>query len=158
MRAAAVILMALAAAPGMATDYPAPGGGATAKVTAAAPPSCEAIVEISVGSAVVGKKSYVSSTHQDGSCVAHADWTPDAKFFVFSLGDSGGHQPWNASIVVFSRDKKQFIDLDIDQSEAITDPNFTLTALSGIEFETTKIPLDENSPKRRQLDLKSLVH
>ena len=155
MRAAVVLLLVSQAA--MAVDYLAPGGSTTARVVAASPTSCESIVEISSGSVNLGRQSYVSDDHDNGSCVAHASWTPDGKFFAFSLQNSGGHQPWNSVITVFSIEKKRFIDIDPGSQEAITDPAFTLSAPSRIDFEVTAIPLDGNRPLRRKIDLKSLL-
>jgi len=154
VRAAALILL-VAVRPILADDYAAPGGGLMAKVGTAAPPSCESVVEISAGSSVIGRESYASDNHDNGSCVAHAGWSPDSKFFVFSLQNSGGHQPWDSPIVVFSVEKKSFIDLE-DVDSAITDPNFTLSAPSLLEYEMTKLPVDENKPKRQRFDLKAL--
>ena len=155
MRKAAVLALLLAAGTIPADDYPAPDGGAVAKVTAATAASCESVVEISAGSTVIGTKSYASASHADGSCVVHAAWSPDSKFFVFSLSSSGGHQPWNSPIVAFAVAKKRFVDIEAIDA-AITDPNFTLTAPSLLEFETTKMPLEGNKPKRQKADLKYL--
>jgi hypothetical protein len=153
---AAALLLLLAAGSTIAADYTAPNGGLTARVMAAAPQSCESVVEISAGSSVIGAKSYASDNHEDGSCVAHAAWTADSKFFVFSLSNSGGHQPWNSPIVIFSVEKTKFTDIDVGDKEAITDPNFILSTPSRIEFETTKFPLEENTPERQRADLRNL--
>jgi|ERR1044071_9115189 hypothetical protein len=40
-------------------------------------------------------KSFVSRDGEHGYIVSRAAWTPDSRFFVFSVYSSGGHQPWN---------------------------------------------------------------
>lgn len=40
-------------------------------------------------------KSYLSDDGTHGFVVEKASWTPDSKFFVYSMSNSGGHQPWH---------------------------------------------------------------
>jgi len=42
---------------------------------------------------LLNSKSFASARGVDGYYVASAQWSPDSRFFVFSLSSSGGHSP-----------------------------------------------------------------
>jgi hypothetical protein len=48
-----------------------------------------------------------SARGTDGYYVAAAQWSPDSKYFVFSLISSGGHSPWSFPMKVYSVKKNQ---------------------------------------------------
>ena len=53
-------------------------------------------------------KDYASPRGFNGYYVVNAKWSPDSKFFVYSLSSSGGHSPWQFPIAVYSRGKNAF--------------------------------------------------
>jgi len=69
-----------------------------------------------------------SSDGEHGYIVDAAAWTPDSKYFVFSVESSGGHQPWAFPTYVFSRKTCAFVDLEKTTVGATTTPEFKLTA------------------------------
>ena len=76
---------------------------------------------------------YSSSDSEHGDGVAKAAWTPDGKYFVFSLVNSGGHQPYHTPTMFFSRQESQVCSLDDYLDEPIIGtPDFKLTAPNSI--------------------------
>jgi hypothetical protein len=57
-------------------------------------------------------KSYMSDDHEHGRGVLKAQWTPDAKFFVFSTVNSGGHQPWHFPTYYYSCLTNKIYEID----------------------------------------------
>jgi hypothetical protein len=53
-------------------------------------------------------KDYASPRGFNGYYVVSAKWSPDSKFFVYSMSSSGGHSPWQFPIAVYSRAKNRF--------------------------------------------------
>jgi hypothetical protein len=53
-------------------------------------------------------KDYASPRGFNGYYVVNAKWSPDSKFFVYSMSSSGGHSPWQFPIAVYSSAKKVF--------------------------------------------------
>jgi hypothetical protein len=53
-------------------------------------------------------KDYASPRGFNGYYVVNAKWSPDSKFFVYSMSSSGGHSPWQFPIFVYSRAKNVF--------------------------------------------------
>ncbi len=74
------------------------------------------------GEAVVGirgadgkllfKKDYSSPDAEHGQGVCFAAWTPDSQFFVYSLQNSDGHQPWARPTEFYSRRRHEVFNLD----------------------------------------------
>jgi len=92
---------------------------------------------------------YASSDGSHGFVVAKAQWTPDQRFFVYSMTSSGGHQPWHAPTEFVDRDNHQLCHLDDffgSSGVATTDfkliaPNTVLTALD-LEMRPVTTSLD----------------
>ena len=55
---------------------------------------------------------YSSADGSHGFVVAKAGWSPDAQYFVFSMGSSGGHSVMNAPTQFFSLKDKSLCSLD----------------------------------------------
>ena len=53
-------------------------------------------------------KDYSSPRGANGYYVHAAKWSPDSRFFVFSLVSSGGHSPWSYPMMVYSRQQNRF--------------------------------------------------
>jgi hypothetical protein len=86
-------------------------------------------------------ENYNSEDGDQGLFVEKASWTPDSKFFVYSMSSSGGHQPWRFPTFVVSTATFKVIRLDGDAISSVTDPGFTLLTpdifkASGLETET----------------------
>jgi hypothetical protein len=87
------------------------------------------------GGKVIFKKSFASPDGEHGFGVDRAAWTPDAQFFVFSGGSSGGHQPWHWPTYIYSRREKKLYLLD-DTIGPITTGEFSLKAPDVLETRT----------------------
>lgn len=71
--------------------------------------------------------SYSSPDGEHGWNVVHAAWTPDSKFFVYSLQSSGGHQAWHSPIKFYCRLDNKLRSLD-KRLGPVTDPKFSIEA------------------------------
>ena len=78
---------------------------------------------------------YSSKDGQHGFSVAKAAWTPDSRFFVYSLISSGGHQPWHTPTRFYDRDQGVLRSLDDYFPEGISKADFLLVAPNTIETE-----------------------
>ena len=83
--------------------YPSPDGTARALVypvdiSLNATPDLESRVVIrSNKGETLTSKDYASPRGFNGYYVVSAKWSPDSKFFVYSMSSSGGHSPWQIS-------------------------------------------------------------
>jgi hypothetical protein len=78
-----------------------------------ATPDMESRVVIrSVDGKLLTSKDYSSPRGANGYYVAHARWSPDSQFFVFSTASSGGHSPWSFPTWVFSREKNLIVSFN----------------------------------------------
>lgn len=57
----------------------------------------------------LASKDYSSPRGFNGYHVVNAQWSPDSKFFVYSMSSSGGHSPWQFPMAVYSREKNAFV-------------------------------------------------
>jgi hypothetical protein len=72
---------------------------------------------------------YSSGDGEHGFGVVKGAWTPDGEYFVFSLTSSGGHQPWHAPTLFFSRKDNAIFDLDnYAEASGISKGDFVLKA------------------------------
>ena len=55
---------------------------------------------------------YSSADGTHGFGVAEAEWTPDGRYFVFSMVNSGGHQPWHAPTNFYDSKNHMLCSLD----------------------------------------------
>ena len=53
--------------------------------------------------------------------VVHAEWTADGEFFIASLENTGGHQPWSRPIWIYSRYENRVVDLGKQGVFAVAD-------------------------------------
>jgi hypothetical protein len=94
--------------------YPSPDGTTRALVypvdiSLNATPDMESRVVIRTAKGeTLTSKDYASPRGFNGYYVVNAKWSPDSKFFVYSLSSSGGHSPWQFPIAVYSRGKNAF--------------------------------------------------
>jgi len=93
--------------------FQSPNGRLTALVFSMDPslhatPDMESRVDIRDRHRTLASKDYSSPRGANGYYVVRANWTPDSKFFVFSLSSSGGHSPWSFPIWAYSRDRNIF--------------------------------------------------
>src|SRR4051794_38412162 len=114
-----------------------------------APIGAESRVEIrSASGALLRQRNFTSPDHNHGERVDHAEWTSDGRFFVFTTGSSGGHQPWHVATYFYSVSRNRFYSLDAIVGAIISD--FTLrddTLLS------TRMGLNLDDPKRVTISL-----
>jgi hypothetical protein len=89
--------------------YPSPDGTLRAVVYPAdisldATPDMESRVVIRTSKgATLTSKDYSSPRGFNGYYVVNAKWSPDSKFFVYSMSSSGGHSPWQFPMAVYGR-------------------------------------------------------
>ena len=87
--------------------YPSPDGTLRAVVypvdiSLNATPDMESrvVIRTSKGDTLTSK-DYASPRGFNGYYVVNAKWSPDSKFFVYSMSSSGGHSPWQFAIAVY---------------------------------------------------------
>lgn len=78
---------------------------------------------------------YSSEDGQHGFSVVKAEWTPDSRFFVYSLTSSGGHQPWHTPTQFYDRAQGILRSLDDYFPGGISKADFLLVAPNTIETE-----------------------
>ena len=89
----------------------------------------ESMIEISSASGkLLMRKAYTSADGEHGYGVTEAAWTPDSRFFVYSLESSGGHQAWHSPIDFFNRSTSKVENLDNKLNDAVMNPHFILIA------------------------------
>jgi len=88
--------------------------------------SGESKIEIHVKDAIVSSASYSSEDGEHGFGVERAKWSPDSKFFVYSMSSSGGHQSWHFPTYFISVNdfKTRYLD---DYVGSITQPKIVFT-------------------------------
>lgn len=94
--------------------------------------------------------SFLSEDGDHGYGVAKAGWTPDDKYFVFSMTSSGGHQSWHAPTLFYSVRHTEIESLDsytaaagISKGEfALKPPNIVLTEVWKGASVPTRFRLD----------------
>ena len=90
--------------------YPSPDGTLRAVIYPAdisldATPDLESRVVIRTGKGnTLTSKDDPSPRGFNGYYVVTAKWSPDSKFFVYSMSSSGGHSPWQFPIGVYGRE------------------------------------------------------
>jgi hypothetical protein len=95
---------------------------------------------------ILCSKDYGSKDGEHGFGIVRAAWTPDSHFFVYSMSNSGGHQPWHSPIEFFSITDIKIHSLD-DYVGAIMDPNFELKKPDIIKADKKRIVLMQNHLK-----------
>lgn len=93
---------------------------------------------------------FSSSDGEHGFAVEKAAWTPDQKYFVFSMTSSGGHQSWHAPTLFYSVRHTEIDSLDsyiaaagISKGEfALKSPNIVLTEIWKGASVPTRFSLD----------------
>src|SRR5215472_16096339 len=106
--------------------------------------------------------NYSSSDGEHGFGVVTAAWTPDSRYFVFSLTSSGGHQAWHAPTQFYSSKTGAIRTLDDYLDGAgISNPDFTLRSPNIVNtaiWENKDVPVSvrlesvlNRSPRRAKL-------
>ena len=109
----------------------------------------ESRVEIrSASGTLVASKDFTSRDHSHGEVVSHAQWTNDGRFFVFTTGSSGGHQPWHVATYFYSARRNRFCGVDSIVGTILSD--FTL---HGDVLATTRMGVNADDPKPVTLSL-----
>lgn len=87
--------------------------------------SGESRIDIRERGNILVSRNFASSDGQHGYAVQQAQWTPNSRYFVFSLSNSGGHQPWHFPTYVYSRRTNKLLSID-NQGEPVASPEFHL--------------------------------
>ena len=102
----------------------------------------------SANGGLLRRKDFMSRDHSHGETVGHAEWTADGRFFVFTTGSSGGHQPWHVATYFYSVGRNRFYSVDGIVGAILSD--FTL---HGNLLSTTRMGVDADDPKPVTLSL-----
>jgi hypothetical protein len=141
MRAAVLIaFLSIAAAPAMTNDaarkvFRSPDGHYTALLLPTAKNPQENIVSIRKGPRPVFSHDFSSPDGQHGYTVEKAEWTPDSRFFVFSLVSSGGHSVQNSPTMFYSVERKLFCTLGDYFEDSTPTPQFKIAAPARVTIE-----------------------
>lgn len=120
------------------TTYKSPDGALVAIVKSTNLPDAANESEVRVqdtSGKILLSRDYRSKDGQHGYSVAKVQWTPDSQFFVYSLVSSGGHSPWHSPIEYFSRKSGKFASLDDALGNAVTNPQFSVSAPDNVTVE-----------------------
>ena len=115
-----------------------PDGALVAIVTSQTRPqaTAESRIEIRKSSGkVLASQSYTSDSGEHGYGIAKAQWTPNSRFFVFSLESSGGHSAWHSPVLFFSVERNEVFSLDDALRDAVMNPQFKITAPDKVTVE-----------------------
>ncbi len=95
--------------------------------------SGESKVEIHSKDVIVSSASYSSEDGEHGFIVDRAEWSPDSKFFVYTMYSSGGHQAWHFPTYFISVDdfKTRYLD---DYVGSITQPEIMFTPPDTVQL------------------------
>jgi hypothetical protein len=93
---------------------------------------------------------YSSEDGEHGFGVVKAAWTPDQKYFVFSLTSSGGHQAWHAPTLFYSVKDDALHALDSYVDGGISKGDFVLKPPDSV---LTEVWRGESHPIKFRLDL-----
>jgi hypothetical protein len=92
-------------------------------------------------------QDYSSPRGSNGYYVVNAEWSPDSKFFVYSMSSSGGHSPWQFPMAVYGREaahgaKKDVIVgfSDLINGNPTVSADFKFTGLHTVVATTWKQP------------------
>ncbi|MDR3626270.1 MAG: hypothetical protein P4L45_05530 [Ignavibacteriaceae bacterium] len=80
--------------------------------------------------------SYISKDHQHGFKIIQTNWTANSKYFVFSLSNSGGHQPWHYPTFIYCVPDKKLLSVDSIWGAVTSD--FKLTPPDSLETSIKK--------------------
>jgi hypothetical protein len=97
----------------------------------------------------LASKDYSSPRGFNGYYVVNARWSPDSKFFVYSMSSSGGHSPWQFPMAVYSREKNAFASFsDMIDGKPTTSGDFKFVGPHTVVASTWKQPgaLDDKVP------------
>jgi len=126
-----VVLLILASllAAGQEIRAVSPDKTTTAFITAIGPTKSESRVRVvSKEGEVLCQKEYSSEDETHGYSVAKSAWTPDSRFFVYSLQSSGGHSVMVIPTVFCSVARKQIQDIGDVLGDNILFPDFSVEA------------------------------
>jgi hypothetical protein len=108
-------------------EYMSPDGKYVASVATGQRSGESKVVVRTKDGRTICSKSYESQDGEHGFGVEYATWTPDSKFFVYSMASSGGHQPWHFPADFCSVQDKSIRSLDSYVGSIIT-PDFDVKA------------------------------
>lgn len=116
-----------------------------------APKQSESLIEFRRnGGRLLCGIDYSSSDGEHGFGIVKGAWTPDSRYFVFSLASSGGHQSWHAPTQFYSRKTQAIRTLDDYLDGAgISNPDFSLEPPDTLHTEVWE---GKDVPASVQLD------
>lgn len=141
-------------APGTTENYDSPDGTLRAVVVVTRRGG-ESEVELREGADILLTRAYSSLDGQHGFVVQRAEWTPDSRFFVFSLASSGGHQPWHYPTYFYSRGTNRIETLE-RYTGPVAGPEFRLSAPDTISVMTARSAENRDTPKEVHVRLGGL--
>ena len=141
-----LILVAGSIASGQTKTFASPHNGIRAFIVSVGP---ESRVDVrSSSGALLRRRDFTSPDQSHGETVAHAQWSANGRFFVFTTGSSGGHQPWHVATYFYSVGRNRFYSVDSIVGAILSD--FTLR---GNVLSTTRMGVNADDPKPVALSL-----
>jgi hypothetical protein len=119
-------------------EYRSPDSAVLATVTSTKAPEAtdESCVELRTSAGkLLARIDYSSRDGEHGYGVVKARWTPDSRFFVYSLESSGGHSAWHSPVQYFSCSLSKILSLDDAVHDAVMNPQFTIAAPDHVTVE-----------------------
>jgi hypothetical protein len=101
------------------------------------------IIETNKGK-ILCSKDYGSEDGEHGFDIVQALWTPNSQYFVYSMSNSGGHQPWHFPIDFISNADCQVHNVD-NYIGPIMKPSFQLKKPDIIKATKQKDILEEQT-------------
>lgn len=119
-------------------------------------PARERVVEIRTRKGrVLARRTYKSRDGEHGYGVVHTGWTPNSRFFVWSMESSGGHSPWHFPTDFWSRRDNRIYSLDRLVNGSVTSDGFQVSPPDRIRLRLKGSTVTEGV--RRTLRLGRLV-
>jgi len=84
--------------------------------------------------ALLQEADYSSEDGEHGLTVAHAEWTPNSQFFIYSAYSSGGHQPYFSRVYFYSRFDNKIYDFREVSEFTVARDEFTTAAPDIVTF------------------------
>jgi len=101
----------------------------------------------------LSSKDYSSPRGFNGHYVINAKWSPDSKFFVYSMASSGGHSPWQFPMAVYGREavhgseKDRIVGFsDLINGNPTLSPDFRFTGPHTVVASTWRQPGEDKVP------------
>ena len=103
-------------------------------------------------------QKFLSEDGEHGLSYLRGKWTPDSRFFVFTLTSSGGHSSWHFPAYAYDRFKNRILSLDRHYIKSVVDPEFRVLSPHILQIKVIDLAKPEPSNgKWIRVDLEKLL-